>query len=786
MRLNKRLLWALVFIVILSLCWMNSSSISTVLLGIKGTITDGNLIKFSGTAGVGEDAGVAASKLSNITKNKFDATEAPTEDNDVDEGYTAGSLWFDITNDSLYACFDNTDGAAIWMNHDISIKEENTSALIKGNAVYASDESGINILVGKVDNTNAAKVRVIGLAKTDIAQNGKGYAVDHGLIYSVDTRPDIGGINGETGVSWTAGDLLFVNSNAKLTSARPTSGRSIKAAHSLKGSNANDILYVRVIENQIWQAAASGEDVVMRMGDSAGANKISYRDYANNEVASMDSDGELLSANVKMNKLNATSAPTVNNDTDEGYAVGSYWVDVTADKGYICLDNTDGAAVWTEITQSGGGATFLELTDTPAAYDNGKYAKSTAAGLVWDAPAGYTNLTSFVDQTAWRLFYSNTAGDVTEVALGTSTQVLTSSGATSAPSFQDAGAAGETNTASNIGANVEIFKQKTGVDLELRTLKAKSNKMYVAVDSDSVEVGSPAINRNDYQNAGYTAINKEHPATADGQMKTIEIWAKEDLSSCKVASFYVVSGNNLSTRDYEDIGAVTAGSKQIFSVSIDVEIGDYIGLYAVAQIEKSTSGYAGMWYVAGDKIPCTNQAFSAVGNWTMSLYSSSALFDYIHFDIQEENIKLDDLGTPDDNTDLNTSTSKHGLMPKLPFSGDLLSTTTVAFNADADTTLYTVPTGKRCVLSHAIVVAAGDAGATTTLSIGANGTETDFIPANTLSNLDAQYDSVILQPIPNTTPLKIKSYAAATVIEARVASQSGAAGNTVYLFGITY
>jgi len=116
----------------------------------------------------------------------------------------------------------------------------------------------------------------------------------------------------------------------------------------------------------------------------------------------------------------------------------------------------------------------------------------------------------------------------------------------------------------------------------------------------------------------------------------------------------------------------------------------------------------------------------------------------------------------------------------------LLSTTTVAFNADADTTLYTVPTGKRCVLSHAIVVAAGDAGATTTLSIGQDTAETDFIPANTLSNLDAQYDAVILQPIPNTTPLKIKSYAAATVIQAQVATQSGVAGNTIYLFGILY
>jgi len=88
-------------------------------------------------------------------------------------------------------------------------------------------------------------------------------------------------------------------------------------------------------------------------------------------------------------KLDATQAPTVNNDIDEGYAVGSRWVDVTNDKEYVCLDNTDGAAVWTETTGAGAGAeTYLELTDTPAAYDDGKYAKSTAAGVVWDTPAG--------------------------------------------------------------------------------------------------------------------------------------------------------------------------------------------------------------------------------------------------------------------------------------------------------------------------------------------------------------------------------------------------------------
>ena len=53
-----------------------------------------------------------------------------------------------------------------------------------------------------------------------------------------------------------------------------------------------------------------------------------------------------------------------------------------------------------------------------------------------DTPAGgYTDLTQFVDQTAWRVFYSNTDGDVTELALGADGTFLKSNGASSAPTF---------------------------------------------------------------------------------------------------------------------------------------------------------------------------------------------------------------------------------------------------------------------------------------------------------------------------------------------------------------
>jgi hypothetical protein len=115
----------------------------------------------------------------------------------------------------------------------------------------------------------------------------------------------------------------------------------------------------------------------------------------------------------------------------------------------------------------------------------------------------------------------------------------------------------------------------------------------------------------------------------------------------------------------------------------------------------------------------------------------------------------------------------------------LLSETTVSLAADADTTLYTVPQGKRCVLSHAWLVAGADAG-TSDISIGQAAAGTDFTGTINLDNLDAQYDAVLLAPVPSATPTTQKSYAAGTVIEAKVSNQAGGATNTLFLFGFLY
>ena len=135
-----------------------------------------------------------------------------------------------------------------------------------------------------------------------------------------------------------------------------------------------------------------GEDGALHLKDSAGAiTDISVGGAAAYVLQSLaDAKGDLIAATANntfakhtapangshlvadsaqsdgwgsiLHKYAATVAPAVTNDIDEGYTPGSFWFDTTNDKAYVCLDNTDGAAVWTEIT--GGGAGGSVATDT--------------------------------------------------------------------------------------------------------------------------------------------------------------------------------------------------------------------------------------------------------------------------------------------------------------------------------------------------------------------------------------------------------------------------------------
>ncbi|MBA7568986.1 hypothetical protein ES708_10723 [subsurface metagenome] len=166
---------------------------------------------------------------------------------------------------------------------------------------------------------------------------------------------------------------------------------------------------------------------------------------------------------------------------------------------------------------------------------------------------------------------------------------------------------------------------KHKIDFKLFDNRIDDLKKVDRLDLTVFNIGNPAIDRDSWTDV-YTLVDKLNPASASGKITSIEIWANTPLSNCEVATFYVVSGNNLSTRDTEAIGAVAAGSKQTFTVDLDAQVGDFIGIYFTAgKIERtSVTGGMGYWYSSGDRIPCTNQAFTitTVGG-ALSLYGTS-------------------------------------------------------------------------------------------------------------------------------------------------------------------
>lgn len=98
----------------------------------------------------------------------------------------------------------------------------------------------------------------------------------------------------------------------------------------------------------------------------------------------------------------------------------------------------------------------------------------TAAGTVCTAEEGTANADKAFQCT------NNVGSDV----VGTDALVFVVFGAT----------AGEANTASNVGVGgIGIFKQKTGVDLQLRNINAGSPKITVALDGANNEVDVDAV-----------------------------------------------------------------------------------------------------------------------------------------------------------------------------------------------------------------------------------------------------------------------------------------------------
>ena len=255
----------------------------------------------------------------------------------------------------------------------ISTKVNEGAGISKGQCVYISGATGQFPQVSLCDNTSGTKHDWIGLSAEDKTDNQTMLVRVGGELTAVDT--DGTGAPGAA-ESWADGDPLYMSTAGLLTDTIPTSGQVHIVAYVSYTHGTNGKLLVANHE-ETYIAAASGDDVVIRMGDSSGSNKTLFKDYANNEVAYIDSDGNIDGTALTLDTAlavaeggtgattltdhgvvlgSATGAVTVTDSGAEGEVLVSGGASADPDWGYIDRGNLLTNTEWLAASNS----TFLE------------------------------------------------------------------------------------------------------------------------------------------------------------------------------------------------------------------------------------------------------------------------------------------------------------------------------------------------------------------------------------------------------------------------------------------
>ena len=127
-----------------------------------------------------------------------------------------------------------------------------------------------------------------------------------------------------------------------------------------------------------------------------------------------------------------------------------------------------------------------------------------------------------------------------------------------------------------------------------------------------IDIGPGAEERASQGAPGYTQISKTNPANETGVITTIEVWVSTLIAGAKVATFFNVSGNNLTARDSAVIGNLSPGKQTISGLNLHVQAGDYLGFYnASGTIKIGAPVGSGRWYKMGDYTTCVNTTFTS-------------------------------------------------------------------------------------------------------------------------------------------------------------------------------
>lgn len=314
-------------------------------------------------------------------------------------------------------------------------------------------------VAGALRNTTASLANLEGDAET-VADN----------IASVNTvATNIANVNAVAADATDIGTVATNIANVNTVAGSIANVNSVAGSISNVNTVATDIANVNTVATNMTNintVAGISANVTTVAGDSADINTLAAISTDITTVAGIASDVTDAANNIPLSNRTATTDPTVNDDTADGYSEGSLWVNTSTNTIFLCADPAAGAAVWQSLAGSLSG-----LSDTTLAslanndflvYKTGSstWENRSAANARSDLGLGSLATQNNINNGDWSgtdLSVSNggtgrsshtayavlcggttTTGAQQSVAsVGTSGQLLTSNGAGALPSFQD-------------------------------------------------------------------------------------------------------------------------------------------------------------------------------------------------------------------------------------------------------------------------------------------------------------------------------------------------------------
>ena len=332
--------------------------------------------------------------LSNVenTKNKI-ATTNPTATNNSTQGYSVGSTWINYTNDMVFKCMDSgvsaiwkcisiTDhsqlngvGAYTHTQIDSHIDDDTKHRVIddaqatttnpwSGNKINSElatkSDTGHTHIAANITDFNAAADARIALQKAvdnglaTLGPDGKVPAnqlnldsVQYQSAWNADTNtPEIVSGVGTKGHYYVVSHAGATDIDGE-TDWQPPDWIIFNGSTWEKADHSNAVTSVAGKQGNVVLEAADITDWAVAI--TAHADVTAATNHAANTSNPHNVTKAQLGLNYVLNikhKIDATTDPTGADDVNNGYSIGSHWVNVTTDRTFECVKSDVGEAIW--------------------------------------------------------------------------------------------------------------------------------------------------------------------------------------------------------------------------------------------------------------------------------------------------------------------------------------------------------------------------------------------------------------------------------------------------------